>query len=40
MKPMMTPSTTIPTPNVDVDLSKLQKKGISIGEGGSSSVVV
>lgn len=41
MKPVVTTSTTITaTLNVDIDLSKLQKKGISIREGGSSTVVV
>ncbi|CAI9298869.1 unnamed protein product [Lactuca saligna] len=41
MKPVVTTSTTTTTtPNVNFDLSKLKKKGISIGEGSSSYVVV
>lgn len=42
MKPVLSTSTTITTdPNINVGLSKLQqKKGISIGKGGSSSIVI
>lgn len=42
MNPVVTTSTTttMNVPQVNVDLEKLQKKGIYIGEGGSSSKII